>query len=168
MVLRHCFGWFEFENRGGWFLVEFNFIIRSSSIFKSVVIERYLYEKEHVTSVHRSLASYWCDKKAKEPVTTVTTNSNGTSTTATKTVVRKTYGFNQTLLIAGRPNERRISSVVWHLLNSSVSGTTEAVKTVAEYFISRGLQLMLGFWMKSWSVSSLLWRTWNPVYTVPS
>ncbi|KAJ3054594.1 NACHT domain- and WD repeat-containing protein 1, partial [Rhizoclosmatium hyalinum] len=104
----------------------------SSSLFKSVAAERYLYLTDRLVATHRSLANYWRDKKVKEAAgtsapATETKSSNGRDKTTT---VVKTFGFNQTLLILGKPNERRISSVVWHLLNCGTSGATEAVKTL--------------------------------------
>ncbi|KAJ3132458.1 NUAK SNF1-like kinase 1 [Physocladia obscura] len=85
----------------------------SSSYFKSVATERYLYG-ERQTHIHKSLANYWRDKFGKEA-------SNKAA---------KHYVFNQSLLIYGKPNDRRISSIAWHLLNCGVSGFTEAVKTL--------------------------------------
>ncbi|KAI8616410.1 WD40-repeat-containing domain protein [Chytriomyces sp. MP71] len=42
----------------------------------------------------------------------------------------KHYVFNQTLLISGKPNARRIASVAWHLLHGGVPSMGEAVKTL--------------------------------------
>ncbi|KAJ3357529.1 NUAK SNF1-like kinase 1, partial [Entophlyctis luteolus] len=87
-------------------------IFWASVQFKTVAQERYLYG-ERQSNIHKSLASYWRDKLEKD-----------------HTRSAKHFIFRQTLLIYGKPNDRRISSIAWHLLNCGVSGFTEAVKTL--------------------------------------
>ncbi|KAJ3251999.1 hypothetical protein HDU77_005497 [Chytriomyces hyalinus] len=84
----------------------------SNSVFKKVAMERYLHDDRSL-SIHRALSNYWLDKNSKE---------------AGKT--GKSYGFHQTLLIASKPNKRRIASVGWHLLNGGGATMGEAVKTL--------------------------------------
>ncbi|KAJ3073363.1 hypothetical protein HDU98_001712 [Podochytrium sp. JEL0797] len=107
----------------------------SNALFRNVVAERYLFG-DRLASIHRSLANYWRDKPIKEQPALPTTVNGGTLTTttatttpiSTKSTPHKSYGFNQTLLILGKPNARRISSVVFHLLNSGSVGAMDAVK----------------------------------------
>ncbi|KAJ3238719.1 hypothetical protein HDU81_007299 [Chytriomyces hyalinus] len=84
----------------------------SNSVFKKVAIERYLHDDRSLI-IHRALSNYWLDKNSKD---------------ASKT--GKSYGFHQTLLIASKPNKRRIASVGWHLLNGGGATMGEAVKTL--------------------------------------
>ncbi|KAJ3101685.1 hypothetical protein HDU96_009904 [Phlyctochytrium bullatum] len=67
--------------------------------------DRYLYRERHI-AINAALADYWDGKWAKTP--------------------------KQFIEPAGRPNTRRLSSIVWHQLEAGVTGYQDAVRTLQD------------------------------------
>ncbi|KAI9362101.1 hypothetical protein DFJ73DRAFT_13009 [Zopfochytrium polystomum] len=92
--------------------------------FKRVAEDRYLF-RDRAIAVHSALADYWEGKWAKTPKLYYDSVSK-----SQKTALR--YIMDQSLLISGKPNTRRLASLVWHQLESGVTGFQEAARTLQD------------------------------------
>ncbi|KAJ3211260.1 hypothetical protein HDU67_004656 [Dinochytrium kinnereticum] len=92
--------------------------------YHRVAEDRYLYRERHI-AIHAALADYWDGKWSKTPKQYVEP-ATGTARASLR------YITEQSLLIAGRPNTRRLSSLVWHQLEAGVTGYQDAVKTLQD------------------------------------
>ncbi|KAI9362480.1 hypothetical protein DFJ73DRAFT_812542 [Zopfochytrium polystomum] len=92
--------------------------------FKRVAEDRYLF-RDRAIAIHSALADYWEGKWAKTPKLYYNSVSK-----AQKTALR--YIMDQSLLISGKPNTRRLASLVWHQLESGVTGFQEAARTLQD------------------------------------
>ncbi|KAJ3405897.1 hypothetical protein HDU80_000607 [Chytriomyces hyalinus] len=110
VVQRHVFG--------------VNGIFWSHPQFQRVAQDRYL-EQGQSSKIHSSIANYWEAKYANQPKQFY--DPSGVARSESR------YIIDQSLLISGRPNLRRISALVWHQLAiAPPQGFRRAVKTLQD------------------------------------
>ncbi|KAJ1554878.1 NACHT domain- and WD repeat-containing protein 1, partial [Cladochytrium tenue] len=96
----------------------------SHSQFKHVAEDRYLYRDRSI-AIHTALADYWEGKWAKMPKPYYDRAGKGQKNA-------RRYIMDQPLLICGKPNTRRLASLVWHQLEAGVTGFQEAARTLQD------------------------------------
>ncbi|KAJ3104296.1 hypothetical protein HDU97_009372 [Phlyctochytrium planicorne] len=101
-----------------------NSLVWSHRQYHRLSEDRYLYRERHI-AIHAALADYWDGKWAKTPKQYIEPQT-GTAKTALR------YITEQSLLVSGRPNTRRLSALVWHQLEAGVTGYQDAVKTLQD------------------------------------
>ncbi|KAJ3066681.1 hypothetical protein HDU98_010025 [Podochytrium sp. JEL0797] len=98
-------------------------IFWSHQQFALVAEDRYL-EQGQSRKIHSAFASYWESKYSSDPKQYY--DAFGVSKT------ERRYVLDQSLLISGKPNARRISAIVWHQLAMGPSGFRLASKTLQD------------------------------------
>ncbi len=96
------------------------FSFRSHRQYSRVVEDLYL-EQDTAVSIHKELSLYWECKWATIPKPIPN---------ASKSADR--YITHQSILVSGHPNIRRLTSIVWHQLESLGGGYSRAAKTLQD------------------------------------
>ncbi|KAJ3192491.1 NACHT domain- and WD repeat-containing protein 1 [Irineochytrium annulatum] len=99
-------------------------LAESHEQFRRFAEDRYLF-RDRAIATHSALADYWEGKWARTPKPYI-----DSATGQTKSVLR--YIMDQSLLVSGKPNTRRLASLVWHHLEAGVTGFQDAARTLQD------------------------------------